>query len=156
LKFGDVVLAVASFAVVFILIWVVLEQLPINIPMEYQTDQVVSLLGSGLIVGYVFAGKIRGDSRMVSIGKIVVLSAFVMMFLAVMSFAAVAPHYANLVDEGFRNSTSTSSWTNSEWFANSQLALVYNTGTRILDVLLLSFIGLYLGSIRKPSAKTKE
>jgi hypothetical protein len=149
-------MTVASFAVVFILIWVLLEQLPINIPMEYQTDQVVSLFGSALIVGYAFAGKIREESRLMSIGKIVVLSAFVMMFLVVMSFAAVAPHYTNLVDEGFRNSTSTSSWTSAEWFANSQLALVYNTGTRILSVLLFGFIGLYEGSMRKPYAKTKE
>jgi hypothetical protein len=150
-------MAVASLAVLFIVIWLVLEQLPINIPMEYQVDQVVSLLVSGLIVGYVFAGKMREESRLMSIGKIVVLSAFALMFLAVMSFAAIAPHYTNLVDEAFRNSTSTAaSWTNTQWFANSQLALVYNAGVRVLYVLLFSLIGLYLGSMRKPSAKTKE
>jgi hypothetical protein len=156
LKLSDVIVAVASFSVVFLLIWVVLEQLPINIPMEYQTDQVVSLLVSALIVGYVFTGKIREESRMVSIGKIVILSAFVMMFLAVMSFAAVAPHYTNDVDQVFNSTFTTTSWTNATWFANSELALVYNTGVRVLYVLLFSFIGLYLGSMRKPSAKTKQ
>jgi hypothetical protein len=79
-----------------------------------------------------------------------------MTFLAVMSFSAVAPHYTNSVDEGFRNSTSTSSWTNADWLANSQMALAYNTGMMVLSVLLFSFVGLYVSSMRKPSAKTKE
>jgi len=109
-----------------------------------------------LIVGYVFAGKIREESRMKSIGKIVVMTGFVGIFIIMMSYAAVSPRYTNQVDQLFRNSTSTSSWTNADWLANETMALWYNVGLTVLEVLALSFVGLYLGSIRKPSIKTKE
>jgi hypothetical protein len=155
LKFGDVVMAVASGAV----IWVVLDAV-LNIPMdhewEYTVVSLVSLLVSSLIVGYVFAGKIREESRMISIGKIAVMAGFVMMFFAGISYAAVSPHYTARVDEEFGNMTSTITWKPADWLANEMMALFYNIGMDVLEVLALSFAGLYLGSIRKPSAKTKE
>jgi len=153
LKFGDIITAVASGFVLFIVLDMVLN-IPMTHEWEYTVVELVSLLVAALIVGYVFAGKIREDSRMASIGKIVVIVGFVTIFLAVMSYAAISPHYTALVDEEFRNATSTSSWTNADWFANESMALWYNVGINVLEVLALSFVGLYLGSMRKPSAKT--
>ena len=154
LKFGDIMIAVASGFVLFVVLDMVLN-IPMNHEWEYTVVEFVSLLVAASIVGYVFAGKIREDSRMTSIGKIVVIVGFVTIFLAMMSYAAISPHYTARVDEEFRNATSTSSWTNADWFANESMALWYNVGINVLEVLALSFVGLYLGSIRKP-AKTKE
>jgi hypothetical protein len=139
-------------------IWVVLDavlDMPMDHEWEYTVVASVSILVSALIVGYVFAGKIREESRMISIGKIVVMSAFVMIFLTVTSYAAINPHYTNLVDQEF-NATSTSSWKPIDWYNNELMALFWNTGISVLEVLALSFVGLYVGSMRKPSAKTKE
>ena len=153
MKFGDIITAVASGFVLFIVLDMVLN-IPMTHEWEYTVVELVSLLVAALIVGYVFAGKIREDSRMTSIGQIVVIVGFVTIFLAVMSYAAISPHYTALVDEEFRNATSTSSWTNTDWFANESMALWYNVGMNVLEALALSFVGLYLGSMRKPSTKT--
>ena len=148
-------IAVASGFVLFVVLDMVLN-IPMDHEWEYSVVRLVSLLVAALIVGYVFAGKIREESRMKSIGKIVVMAGFVGIFIIMMSYAAVSPRYTNQVDQLFRNSTSTSSWTNADWLANETMALWYNVGLTVLEVLVLSFVGLYLGSIRKPSAKTKE
>jgi hypothetical protein len=148
-------MAVASGFVLFIVLNMVLN-IPMDHEWEYSVVSLVSLLVAALIVGYVFAGKIREDSRMTSIGKIVVMAGFVGMFVIMIAYAAVSPHYTAQVDQLFRNSTSTSSWTNADWLANEEMALWYNVGITVLEVLALTFVGLYLGSIRKPSAKTKE
>jgi chromate transport protein ChrA len=148
-------MAVASGFVLFIVLDMALD-IPMDHEWEYSVVEFVSLFVAALIVGYVFAGKIREESRMTSIGKIVVMVAFVGMFFTMIGYAAVSPHYTNQVDQLFRNSTSTSSWTNADWLANETMALWYNVGLTVLEVLVFSFVGLYLGSIRKPSAKTKE
>jgi chromate transport protein ChrA len=155
LKFGDVIMAVASGFVLFIVLDMVLN-IPMDNEWEYSVVEFVSLLVAALIVGYVFAGKIREDSRMISIGKIVVMAGFVGMFFTMIGYAAVSPHYTAQVDQLLRNSTSTSSWTNADWLGVEVMVLWSNVGINVLEVLALSFVGLYLGSMRKPSAKTKE
>jgi phosphoglycerol transferase MdoB-like AlkP superfamily enzyme len=95
LKFGDVIIAVASVSVAFLLIDTVLSfaLIPMNSAWGGYVADIVSLIVSALIVGYVFAGKIREESKMASIGKVVVLFAFVMMF-AVMIWLGSIPHLA--------------------------------------------------------------
>jgi len=157
LKFGEVVVAVASLAVVYVLIYSVLSiaLVPMNSFWGLNVSFVVSVLVSGLIVGYVFAGKIREESRMASIGKIVVLFAFVIMFVGLIGFGA-AGHSGALTDENLQNMYDTSSWTNIDWVAYETVAMVLNIAVNVLGVLALGFVGLYLGSMLKPSAKTKE
>ena len=48
-----------------------------------------SYLVSALIVGYAFAGKIREESRRVSIRRVVVFAAFVMVVVFMISRAAI-------------------------------------------------------------------
>jgi len=157
LKFGDVVVAVASWAVVYLLVYSVLiiALVPMNSFWGLNVAFIVSVLVSALIVGYVFAGKIREESRMASIGKVVVLSAFVIMFAAMIVPGAIG-HYSALIDENLQKMYSTGSWTNTDWVAYEMVAVVLNTVVNVLGVLALGFVGLYLGSMRKPSAKTKE
>jgi hypothetical protein len=156
LKFSDVIVAVASMTVIFILLdtllWIAL--IPINSAWADPANIVVILV-SALIVGYVFAGKIREESRMTSIGKVVVLHAVVTLFVVMMFFATVG-HYNAYVDEYLRNTYSTGSWTNAQWFANEGMVLLEDAGTYVALALALGFVGLYVGSMRKPSAKTKE
>lgn len=157
MKFGDVIVAVASWQVVFILVHTVLSiaLIPMSSYWGFNVDSILSFLVSALIVGYVFAGKIREESRMVSIGKIVVLSAVLTMFATMIGVSATG-HYNAWVDESLRNMYSTGSWTNTDWVAFEHMMLVEWAVFPVVYALVFSFIGLYLGSMRKPSAKTKE
>jgi hypothetical protein len=75
LKFGDVIVAVASLDVAFTLIGCLLNfaLIPMNTEWGGMIAAIVSILISGLIVGYVFAGKLQEESRRASIAKVVVL-----------------------------------------------------------------------------------
>jgi hypothetical protein len=68
-------------------------------------------------------------------------------------------HYGPVVDETLTNmygKTTTSSWTNTDWFGYELMALVMDAALFVVYALMLGFIGLYLGSMHKPSPKTKE
>jgi len=155
LKFGDVIVAVASLTVVYLLVYVVLSiaLVPMNSAWGLNASFVVSVFVSAIIVGYVFAGKILEESRMTSIGKVVVLFAIVIMFIVLIGAGALG-HSSALVDENLRNTYSTGSWSNSDWVAYEMVALALDMVVNILGALALGFAGLYLGSMRKPSAKT--
>jgi len=73
LKFGDVITAVASLAVIYMLLDFVLLGVMIPVNSLYAPDiaNIVSVLVASLIVGYVFAGKIKEESRMGAIAGIV-------------------------------------------------------------------------------------
>jgi len=156
LKFGEVVVAVASLAVVYILVYSVLGIALVPMISGWGLDVAfaVSVLVSSLIVGYFFAGKIQEESKMASIGKIVVLFAFVIMLLALMGSGV--GHSSAMIDENLQNMYDTSSWTNTDWVAHEMMAVVLIASMNIVLALALGFVGLYLGSMRKPSAKTKE
>jgi len=150
LKFGDVVTAVATLAVVYVLIYSVLGivLVPLNSVWGLNVTFFVSVLVSASIVGYVFAGKIREESRMVSIGKIVVLFAFVIMLIVLGS--GLAGHSSALTDENLQNMYDTSSWTNMDWVAYETVMGALMASVNVLVVLALGFVGVYAGSMRKP------
>jgi NOL1/NOP2/fmu family ribosome biogenesis protein len=50
----------------------------------------------------------------------------------------------------------TSLWTNTDWFAYEEMILHIETTLPVVFALVFGFIGLYLGSMHKPSVKTKE
>ena len=150
MKFGDVVTAVATLAVVYVLIYSVLGivLVPLNSVWGLNVTFFVSVLVSASIVGYVFAGKIREESRMVSIGKIVVLFAFVIMLIVLGS--GLAGHSSALTDENLQNMYDTSSWTNMDWVAYETVMGALMASVNVLVVLALGFVGVYAGSMRKP------
>jgi hypothetical protein len=147
---------VASLAVIYILVYSVLGivLVPMNSFWGLNGAFVVSVSVSASIVGYVFTGKIREESRMVSIDKVVVLFAFVIMLIVIGSGAV--GHSGALTDENLQNMYDTSSWTNMDWVAYETVVGALNTSVNVLVVLALGFVGLYLGSMHKPSAKTKK
>jgi len=71
LKFSDVVMAVATLGVVYILIYSVLSiaLVPMNSVWGLNVAFFVSVLVSASIVGYDFAGKIREESRWFRLAK---------------------------------------------------------------------------------------
>jgi hypothetical protein len=156
MKFGDVIVAVASMAVIFVLVdallWIAL--VPVNTSLG-DVANIVSILVSGLVVGYVFAGKIREESRITSNGKIVVLFAVVML-VAVLAFFGAVMHYGPWVDEYLNSTYPSHGVTNQDWMAFEDMVLFEVAGFNVALALALGFVGLYLGSMRKPSAKTKQ
>ena len=84
---------------------------------------------------------------------IVVLFTVVAIFVSLMLYSAIG-HYNAVVDENLQKMYSTGSWTNTDWFSYESMVLYLNTGLNAVIGLVLGFIGLYLGSMRKPSAKT--
>jgi hypothetical protein len=157
LKFGDVIVAVASMLVIFGLVNVLLELalVPVNTALG-DVAVVVSILVAGLIVGYVFAGNIREESRAKSILKVVVLSALVF-DLGSVAYSTSARHYGLYVDEYLNNTYSSHvTWTNENYMAYETMVLFMYAGVVLVYSLVFGFVGLYLGSMRKPSAKTKE
>jgi hypothetical protein len=160
LKFSDVIIATVSLLLVFWFVNTLLNFVLIPASASYGGDvaNMLSVLISGLVVGYVFAGKLREESRWVSIGKVVVLSA-VAMILIVGVMSPTIEHYNAWADENLNNiygKTTTSSWSNFQWFWYELALLMMVASIYGLYTLLFSFIGLYIGSmLRKPSAKTK-
>lgn len=156
MKFGDVIIAVASLTVAFFLFDCVFNfaLVPTYTNWGAMVAVILSILVSGLVVGYVFAGKLQEESKRASIGKVVVLFAVVIGFMIMMVYAAIGPHFSAMIDENLTSmytKTTTDSWTNTDWFAYELMVLVINTALFIVYALVFGFIGLYMGSMRKPS-----
>jgi len=154
---GYVIVAVAS---LFVIAWIINTLLnfvliPASTSYGGEVAYILSVLISAPIVGYVFAAKMREESRMASIGKVVVLFAVLMIFVMIMG--ALSKHYPLFIDDQLSNmygTTTTNSWTNAQWFWYETAYLMLVATLYAVFSLLFGFIGLYLGSMRKPSAKT--
>ena len=157
MKFGDIIVAVASLFVVMWLVNAVLNFVLIPASTSYGGDvaYILSVLVSGLVVGYIFAGKLREESRMASIGKVLVLLVVLMMFAVVITGVATK-HWTLWADEELQNMYNTGSWTNAVWFWYEMMLTMAVTALYAVYTLVFGFIGLYAGSMQQPSAKTKE
>jgi hypothetical protein len=151
LKFGDVMTAVASLVVVYMLLDFVLLAVVINVNSYWAPDiaTVVSVLVASLIVGYVFAGKIKEESRIGAIGRLVVLSTVVLTFYTMTLFTN--PYGGAIIEETLESMFSTSGWTTMDWVVYSQLLMIMIAALNIIFDLVFGFVGLYAGSmLRKP------
>jgi hypothetical protein len=153
LKFGNVILAVASIAVIDIMLNFVLGIALIPSIGSYwgmNSAAIISILIAALFVGYIFAIKIQEESRIRSVGKISVLFASVMSLSVLMS-AAANPYYKDWIDETLRSMYTTSAWTKADWYVYGQLSLLTFVVLNVVLALVLTFIGVYAGSmLRKP------
>jgi hypothetical protein len=153
LKFSDVILAVASIAVIDIMLNFVLGIALIPSIGSYwgmNSAAIISILIAALFVGYIFAIKIQEESRIRAVGKISVLFASVMSLSVVMS-AAANPYYKDWIDETLRSMYTTSAWTKADWYVYGQLSLLTFVVLNVVLALVLTFIGVYAGSmLRKP------
>jgi amino acid permease len=73
LKFSDVILAVATAVVIFVLVYFVFGMALIPSALGSYWGQTsagaISILVAGLVVGFAFAGKIQEESRVRALGK---------------------------------------------------------------------------------------
>jgi hypothetical protein len=153
LKFGNVILAVATFAVIDVLIYFVLGIVLIPSIGSYwglNSSFILSVLVAGLVVGCVFAGKIQEESRIRAVGKIAVLIGAVES-AAVMLIASANSYISASINETLQSMYSTGAWTTTDWSVYTQLAIAELVALNVVLALVLSFIGLYAGSmLRKP------
>ncbi len=149
------ILAVASIDVIEVIIWYVLGAALIPSIGSYwglNTAGIVSMLIAALLVGYVLSAKIQEESRIRTVGKISVLSAWVIAFVEMIS-AAANPYYKDWIDETLRRMYATGAWTPTDWYVYGHLALMTFVVLNVILALALTFIGLYAGSMLR---KTKS
>jgi len=151
LKFGDVVTAVASLAVILVLVGFPIEMVLVPaLGTDWATyvSGAVSIFLSALIGGYIFAGKIW-EARMEAIAKITVLSAALMIFY-VISLPALAD-WNPAVKEAYLEANPGTTLSTSEWLNVESLAILQVMFIDVVMVLVFVFIGLYVGSmLRRP------
>jgi len=160
LRFGDIVICVASIAVIFALIAFPLEILLFSAlgishmsNWGYLVSLIVSILVSTLISGYIFAGKLW-EARRGSITKVAVLwAALVLLFgLHIPGLASWAPK----LEEEYRVAYPGTTLSTNEWYT---WELINVDGFSFLMVgisLVLAFIGLYAGSMLRRPVKSRE
>jgi len=152
LKFSDIVMAVASLAVIMVLIGFPLEIALASALGLYWGQNVgvaISMLLSPLVVGYIFAGKIWEESRVVTIAKITVLAAALVM-LFVMHVPALAD-WNPMVREAYEEANPGKTLSTSEWVSWELIVLYGELFLNAVMVLVLGFVGLYVGSmLRRP------
>jgi hypothetical protein len=157
LKFGDVVMAVATIAVISAVIGFPLDLVFVSaFGFKYGQDVgvFVSFFLSALIGGYIFAGKIW-EARRETITKITVLWAALVTLIVTMVPAGVA-HWGLMAEEEFQLMFpgATEPSTAAEWVSYE---MIYNASLMFLIVgiaLVLGFIGLYVGSMLRRPAKS--
>jgi len=158
LKFSDVILAVATMAVIFVFVYFVFALALIPSLGSYwgvNSAAIVSILVAGLVVGCIFAGKIQEESRIRAVGKIAVLFGAETSFVTVMSLSANG-YSSAWIKENLQSMYSTGAWTTTDWFVYEQLAIVTQVALNVLLVLVLGFIGLYVGSMLRKPVKSQK
>jgi len=154
LKFGDVVTAVASLVVVDVLILTPLDLVLVS-ALGFLWGVNVSAFVSGfiaaLITGYIFAGKIW-EARREAIVKITVLTAALVGVIAMLLPAL--PAWSPSVREEFQKMFDITTLSKSEWLGVEMMALYLNVFVNVVVMLVLGFIGLYVGSMLRRPAKS--
>jgi len=151
LRFGDVVMAVASLTVIYVLLESVLLAVFVQVNSYWGADValILSILMASLIVGYMFAAKIHEESRRGAISRIVVLFTLVLTFYTMASFAN--PYFDVSMQEGLESMFSTGGWTTMDWVSYSAFVMEILVALYVVFALVFGFIGLYIGSmLRKP------
>ena len=156
MKFGDVVMAVATAAVIMVLISFLLDWVLISAIGYYwgmNVGAIISIFLATLITGYIFAGKIW-EARMKAIAKITILAAALMMFTVVMEAAALGTYWTTWVHDTYLDANPGANPSTSEWYAIGSMYLGVQVVLNVVIVLVLAFIGLYIGSMFKRVAKS--
>jgi hypothetical protein len=149
LKFSDVLVAVATINMVFVLIVYPLDLAFVSafgLTNGYYLSGIVCGLVSALVVGIVFAGKIQ-ESRKEAIAKItVVWGLFLNLLAAIGAFSPTNATYATQSYNGQYGTLSAFQWT--LWHAMYADMIAFEL---VAVIALTTIVGLYIGSmLRKP------
>jgi hypothetical protein len=155
LKFSDVIIATASLILLGFILDTFLMVAFGSLSASSTSDTlafVISVLVASLIVGYVFALNIQDESRIKATGVIAVLSAFTLLILFAIVIANnfAYPWMQDSLNSMFNKTTEQ--WTHYDLNAYAALTV----SVQVIIGLVISFVGLYIGSmLKKPSARTK-
>ena len=148
MRFGDIIVAVASLFLVTFLISYPLEIVLIQIlglSLAPTIGALVSVLLGGLIIGYIFSEKM-GNGRKEVIVTISILFTVLMIFSIILNNAVLGNYFTNWVNETYQESNPTESLTSFEWFVVGGLFIGSQMFMNIIILFVFSFIGLYSGS----------
>ena len=161
MRFGDVVMAVASMAVILALIafpldMVLFSALGISGMNNWGSIAclIVSLFLSALISGYIFAGKIW-EARREAITKITVLWSALVMLVAIIVPATLAD-WGPQTKEEYQAAYPGTTLSTSEWVTWQMMYLDSFMFLVVGIALVLGFIGLYVGSMLRRPAKIEK
>jgi hypothetical protein len=153
LKFGDVVMCVASIAVISALIHAPLDMVfvsALGLTLGYIVGTFVCFFLSALVSGYIFAGKIW-EARREAIAKITVLWAALV--ILVLKFEPTQAHWGLFAEEAYQGQYGTTLST-IEWVHWEIMYLDIFVFLFVVVALVLGLIGLYAGSMLKRPAKS--
>jgi len=152
LEFGDVVMTLASLIVILTLVIVPVDIVlvsAIGLELGIWVSRAVSTLIAGLIGGYIFAGKLAKE-RLASSGKIVVLGVF-LVILVVLNLAG-QPDWIAATKDTYEAANPGTTLSTAEWVSVVNMAAFQLIFMNMIMMLVIGFIGLYVGSmLRKPS-----
>ena len=146
MKFSNVVVATASLVLIGFLLNAVLRVALLPVSSDSASELlawIIAFLVTSLIVGYVFALKREEESRIKAVGSILVLSMVAALFYVIIWIAN--PFESPWFRDSLSNLFNSSGWTNYDWAAYS----AFGVTAIILIMMVSSFIGLYIGSMRK-------
>jgi len=157
LKFGDIVMAVASLTVLLILLIYPLT-LAFNQALGYEEASliggVISLILSAIIVGYIFTQKIWEENRTKTILTITVLFAFLIILMTYWEYSAI--DYTPVLKENYLKANPTATPSTLDWYNIESMDLNLAKFVMVILVSPLIFIGLYIGSMLKKPAKSQK
>ena len=155
LKFSDMIIAIASLAVIAVLIL-----FPLTLVLTpalgnytgYEISAVIAFILSPIIVGYIFTQKIWEENRTKTIAQITVLFTVLVVPIAIMEYTAT--DWAAAIRENYTAANPTATPSDFDWFMIETLALASEKFAVAVLILALTFIGLYIGSMLKKPAKS--
>ena len=157
MRFGDVVISVASIAVIFALITYPLEMVFFSAlgisgmtSWGYIVNLILSLFLSALIGGAIYAGKIW-EARREAITKIGILWAALVMLFGLIVPGSIAD-YGSMIKEAYLAANPGATLSTFEWVTWEYMYLDMFMFLMVTIALVLGFIGLYIGSkLRRPA-----
>ncbi|HVP15940.1 MAG TPA: hypothetical protein VMT42_01060 [candidate division Zixibacteria bacterium] len=156
MKFSDIIIAVASFAVILLFLEVIVGLVLVPaIGWDWGPTVVgiICYLLSGLVVGVIFSRKIWEEAGIKTMAKIIVLGAVLfMLFLAVE--IPTPGDWTPLVKQNYQTANPGKTLTTSQWWSVEQAALGEVIALNLSLGIVLSFIGLYIGSMLRKSRKS--
>lgn len=156
MKFGDVVMATASAMVIYVLIGFPLH-LALTSPLGYfwgsLVGSVIAFLITGVVVGYVYAGKIWEENRLRTIGEIAVLAAVLIAFAVTMETAAY-PHWGVWMQAQYEAENPGAVVAETDWYFIEGMMLSRMVFINMVLVLVLGYVGVFVGSMFKKPVKS--
>jgi len=134
----------------------VLIMFPLGFVLDQQTswgvwtNEGISIFLSALIVGLVFAGKIWEEAHIRAILRIAVVGAVLFIFYLTIRFTS--SDFISWIKEASPHPE----YTATDWYYFDGIVLGLNLFLNVVLLLIVSFVGLYVGSLlRKPKESQK-